>query len=570
MNSLPTHPAIHDALSALHRGKVTRRQFVQFASLLGLSGAGIDKLLGLSKQGSVAKPVATLQNPRVTEVIPYGGTWSSAMKLYNIDHPARLVQVEGGNLLRQVSEYLTEIGTDYVVRSQLVESWEASEDLKTWTLHLRQNVTFNNGDKLDAIDVLFTFGQWLDPTVGSAMLGVLSYLGSMSNVEKVDDYTIKLHLNEPRISVPEDLAYYPALVLHRNFQGNFLKQPIGTGAFLLNEYIEGERAELLRRSDYWRKGANGNSLPYLDRLLFRSLDADDALAALQSGQVDTIFQPRLQDWAATHENTNFSIQWVRTSSVFLGKMRVDLEPWNDNRVRTALKLCQDRLQINKLAYAGQGDLGIDAHIAPSFPDYGPKPIPTYDPDKAKALLQAYADEKGLTLPLKVTLATKNDLQESQIAPALKARAEPAGFEITLDITDPNGYWDRWTEVPLGITHWIQRNPSISALQLAYTADKDGKLAPWNETHWVDLEFVEQLDLANRTLDIEERRSVMSKMEDIMQARGPVFVSFWNSNWNITRSEFRNVKAHPRSFDLLGEVWKAPTETPALYLPFVAR
>ena len=80
-------------------------------------------------------------------------------------------------------------------------------------------------------------------------------------------------------------------------------------------------------------------------------------------------------------------------------MRTDLEPWSDVRVRNALKKCLDRETILQFAYAGQGDLAIDAHIAPAHPAYCRKPIPQYDPIGAKALLAkaGYLDESTSNL-----------------------------------------------------------------------------------------------------------------------------------------------------------------------------
>jgi peptide/nickel transport system substrate-binding protein len=233
-------------------------------------------------------------------------------------------------------------------------------------------------------------------------------------------------------------------------------------------------------------------------------------------------------------------------------MRVDLEPWDDNRVRTALKMCQDREQIFQLAYFSEGDLSIDAHVAPSQPEYAEKPIPAYDPEGARELMEAYAAEKGISLPLQVTLATKNDQAEPEIAQALKELALPGGFDITLDITEPNGYWERWTEVPLGITSWTHRPLAVMLLPLAYTEEAIGN---WNETRWVDEEFEEVLRQAQATIDLEELRGLMSQIEDIMQERGPIGNSFWKNIWNITASEFQNVKAHPTAYDLLYDVWK---------------
>ncbi len=387
------------------------------------------------------------------------------------------------------------------------------------------------------------------------MLGLLSYLDGMNSVTKVDDYTIRLDLTAPNIGVPEHLFHYPAVILHRDFEGDIVRQPIGTGAFLLQEYAEGERAVFTRREDYWRMGEDGSPLPYLDEVVFVSIDKDASVAAMQSDQVDSMYQPRPSDWQALRDVPDLTVRSASTAQCFILRMRVDLEPWDDNRVRTALKKCQDRSRILQLSYFGEGDLSLDAHVAPVHPAYAPLPIPEYDPEGAMALMEEYAAEKGIELPLQVTLATKNDQSEPEIAQALKEMALPGGFDLQLDITEPNGYWDRWTEVDLGITAWTHRPLDTMVLPLAYTTGEDGNPVPWNETRWSDDEFDALLLQAERTLDVEERRQIMEQIETIMQDRGPIGNSYWNRVWNITRSEFQNVVAHPTDYYLLYEVWK---------------
>jgi len=551
------HPAVLDAASDLRKGKVNRREFLRLATLLGTSAtmayamAGCAPPTGAPAGDSAAAPAAA----PAAGGIKRGGTWTSAMLLQLIDHPARLSWLQGGNVVRQISEYLTETGPDNITRPYLLDKWEASDDVKTWTLYLRQDVTFNNGDKMTADDVMFTFGQWLDPDVGSSMLGFLGYIGGMDNIEKVDDYTIRLNLNEPSISLPEDLNQYPAIVLHRSFGGDYIQEPLGTGAFTLKEYKDGERAVFEARKDYWRKAADGGSLPYLDTLTYVSLEHDAAVAAVLAGQIDSMYNPTAADWESLKDTAELAIFPASTAQSLVGRMRIDLEPWDDVRVRQALKLCQDRQKIMDLAYKGQGDLAIDAHVAPIHPDYAPMDIPAYDPEAAKALLEEYAAEKGIELPLKVTLATKNDEGEDLIAQTLKESALAGGFDIALDITDAGGYWDRWTEVDLGITAWTHRPLGTMVLNAGYSLDADGKPVPWNETRWNDAEFMEKLKLANGTLDIEARRAIMAEIEEIFQSRGPVFISFWKNVWNITRKEFQGVVGHPTSYDLMYEVWK---------------
>jgi peptide/nickel transport system substrate-binding protein len=548
------HPYVPELEDLYRKGRITRREFLRNATLLGMSVAAASTFL-TSCGGAEPEPTEAPGEAPGDEAPAggpvRGGTYTASMQLQLLDHPARLSWVEGANIVRQFGEYLTETGPDNITRPYLLDRWEASDDVKTWDLYLKQDIKWNNGDDFTAEDVMFTFGEWLNEDVGSSMLGLLAYLRGMQDVEKVDDYHVRLHLQYGDIGVPEHLFHYPAIVMHRGFEGDIIKQPVGTGAFLLEEYAEGERAVFKRREDYWRNGADGNPLPYLDELVYVSTDKDAGVAALQGGQVDNVYDPRPSDFNALKDNPNLVVRPVSTSQCLIGRMRVDLEPWDDPRVRNALKMCQDRAKILQLAYFGEGDLSIDAHMAPVHPAYCEKPIPEYDPDGAKALLEAYASEKGLELPLKVTLATKNDQAEPEIAQALKEMALPGGFDITLDITEASGYWDRWTEVDLGITSWTHRPLAVMVLPLAYTEEAIGN---WNETRWTDPEFEELLREAQGTLDVEARRSIMCDMEDIMQERGPIFNSFWKNVWNITNKKFQNIKAHPTAYDLLYDVW----------------
>jgi peptide/nickel transport system substrate-binding protein len=370
----------------------------------------------------------------------------------------------------------------------------------------------------------------------------------------VDDYTIKLHLQEPNIGVPEHLFHYPAIIVPRDFEGDFIQQPVGTGPFTLEEYAEGERAVLKRREDYWQMGEDGQPLPYLDEIIYVSLEKDAAVAAVQSGQVDAMYQPRASDWQALKDMPGMVVYTAPTAVTTVLRMRVDVEPWTDNRVRQALKMCQDRERILQLAYFGQGDLGIDAHVAPVHPAYCEKEIPKYDPEGAKALLA----EAGYPDGVQVTLATKNDLEEPEYAQALKEMAAPGGFDITLDITEPGGYWDRWTDVDLGMTSWTHRPLGTQVFRLGYTADAEGNPAEWNETRWVDEEFSETLAEAERTLDVAERRALMCKLEEIQMERGPIGIAYWKQVWNIVPEKVQNIEAHPTEYDLLTDVWLSET------------
>jgi peptide/nickel transport system substrate-binding protein len=555
------HPQIPEAYDQMVQGRMSRREFLQLATLLGM-GAVAAACAGPTPAPAAptAPPAANTPVPAATAPpavggIKRGGTFTRAMELQMIDHPARFSWVQQSNVISHVAEYLTQTGSDNITRPYLLDRWEASDDVKTWTLHLRRGVTFNNGDVFNADDVMFNFQQWLDPAVGSSILSLMSYLRGMQDVERVDDYTVRLHLQEGNIGVPEHLFHYPAPIMHRGFEGDFVRQPVGTGGFTLDQFVEGERAVLKRRNDYWRNGEDGQPLPYLDEIIYVSIAKDAAVPAVRAGQVDAMYQPRASDWEALRDMATHKVLTAPTAVTTTLRMRVDVDPWTDQRVVNALKMCQDRQRILQLAYQGQGDLGIDAHIAPVHPDYCEKPVPEYNPERAKQLLAEAGYPDGLT----VTLATKNDLEEPEYAQALQQMAAPGGFNIQLDITEPGGYWDRWTEVDLGMTSWTHRPLGTQVLRLGYTSDANRNPVEWNETRWVDDEFEGLLTQAERTLDVEERRQLMCQIEDIFIERGPIGIAYWKQVWNIVPNKVQNISAHPTEYDLLHEVWIDPDQ-----------
>jgi peptide/nickel transport system substrate-binding protein len=539
------HPYIPELKEQYRNGRVTRREFLRMATLLGMSVAGAQAFL------TDGQPVAAAP-ARMPRAIQRGGTMTIATRVQRVDHPARFSWIEPVNQFRQVCEYLTRTDWDNITSPWLLERWETNDTVDEWTLYLRQGIKFNDGSDLTADDVVFNFEQWLDPEIGSSILGLMSYL-SPTNIEKVDDYTVKLYLDTPQIGVPEDLFHYPAMIVPKTFEGDLVRQPIGTGPFLLDEYVETERATFKRRTDYWRMGEDGDPLPYLDRLVFVDLGEDTAaqIAALQSGQVDNIFNPPADVWQAVKDLPGIAVYSAPTAQTYNIRMRVDQPPFDDVRVRQALKKCIDRQKMLDLAWFGEGVLGHDTVFAPIHPEYCEKPIPAYDPEGAKALLAEAGYPDGVT----VDLTTQQARAEPAMAQSLKETAAAGGFDINLNLVPSSQYWDIWTEVPLGITIWAHRPLGIMVPAVAFTADADGNPAAWNETRWVDEEYVSLLRQAQGTLDVEKRREIACQMEDIEMERGACGIAFFTSVWYICHERFQGVRAHPTNYDLFDEVWE---------------
>lgn len=551
MGARRTHPLVLEAASELRNGKISRREFLQFATLLGLS-AGTARLLAACAPSAGETPEIT---PGVTLVPQRGGVLRVARQVYRVDHPARFsTAVQEAGPWRHVLEYLTQMDARGMVYPLLLESWESSDDLMVWRLNLRRGVKFNTGKDFNADDVVFNFQQWLDVDVGSSMSGILSYLAP-EGVQKADEYTVVLHLNEPTISVAYDLCQYPALIVPAGFGGDLTREPVGTGPFRMAEFAPGERARLVRREGYWKKGADGLPLPYLDEIVFVDLGPDRTadMAALQTGEVDTVAEPTIDMWEMAKDDPRFAVVSAPSASTRILRVRVDQEPWQDNRVRLALKHCQRREAILAAAYRSQGSIGNDSHVAPAHVDCSGQVEPwPFDPEYARALLSEAGHPDGLD----VNLIVNNEERESlAFAQVLKEDAARAGFRITINPMPPSQYWEGWDQFTASITWWAHRPLAHQVMTLGYICDAGGTPVPWNESKWCDPEFEATLREVQRTLDLEERKGLVGKLERIQKERGPICAPFFLNVFTIIDKRFHGLEAVPDEIPNYHAVWR---------------
>jgi peptide/nickel transport system substrate-binding protein len=540
------HPGVYELKEEVRKGNLTRREFIRYASLLGMSAAAAGAMIGMPWPRKLF--AATPKR---------GGLLKVSQQIQKIDHPARYSWLEPSNSMRMILEYMTLTDPDNVTHPYLCESWSASDDLKTWTFNVHKGIKFNNGDTFTADDCIFTINQWLNKDVKSSLLGLVGSYLEPTGIEKVNDYQFKLHLKRAEIAVPEHFFQYTAQVLnHRTFEGDIKKAPHGTGPFVLDKYNEGEICIVKARKDYWQQGADGNPLPYIEEIRFIDMGGELApqIAALKAGEIDLIDasdNPGPQIMMAVKGDPKIKILPVATATVRVLRMRVDMKPWTDNNVRMALKLCQNREKILALAYQGEGLLGQDFHVYPKHPEYCQKPIPAYQPDKAKQLLA----EAGYANGIDVNLAVGSEWTDIvRYAEVLKQDALPAGIRITIQTMPTSQYWEKWTEVDLGVTPWTHRPLGTMVPNLAYIADAEGKPVPWNETRWVDKEFTELLNQASGTLDVEKRRKIFCKLEQIQMDRGSIGISYWMNTWMCPNKRLQNAPAHPNLIFLFNAAW----------------
>ncbi|MCG8355413.1 MAG: ABC transporter substrate-binding protein, partial [Kiloniellales bacterium] len=286
----------------------------------------------------------------------------------------------------------------------LLEGWDASDDLRTWTLRLRRDVKWHDGRAFVAEDVVWNLKRVLDPAVGSSVLGLMKgymledydtgekaddgsakmsvRLWDANAIEKVDDHTVRLNCKVPQVAVPEHLFHYPLAILDPAEGGVFKVGSNGTGAFALTELAVGERALLKARSDYWGEG------PYLDEILFADLgdDASAAINALGSQQVHGLILADPTQYQTLKSLPDVDLFQVPTAETAVMRMKVTEPPFDDPRVRQAMRYAVDPDSIYKTALQGLGTAGEHHHVATIHPEYAALPKIARDVAKAKALL----------------------------------------------------------------------------------------------------------------------------------------------------------------------------------------
>ena len=173
------HPYLPQLRQQFAEGRVTRREFLRTATLLGMSAGAAYAVTGGFSGARVAKAA--------DGTMPKGGTCRIGMEVQELSQPHAYSWLQS-DITRQVCQYLTRTGQDNVTRPELLEDWEVSEDLRTWTLHLRQGVKWHDGRPFVADDVIWNLNHILDPDTGSSSLGLMKgYL--LKEVEGSDGET---------------------------------------------------------------------------------------------------------------------------------------------------------------------------------------------------------------------------------------------------------------------------------------------------------------------------------------------------------------------------------------------
>jgi peptide/nickel transport system substrate-binding protein len=319
----------------------------------------------------------------------YGGTLLFALESETTGgwNPITTSAATSGHIvLRQLYDPLVIEGADGEPIPFLLESFSANDDYTEWLFTLRPGITFHDGLPVNSAALVRHLEE-----LGNATLSRLAIEeAEIQSFEAVDDLTVKVTLGKTFVDFPlgfTSAGGFLASPSMHDLGTDSARNPIGTGPFMLDEWVEHEVTRLVRNPNYWRTDAEGRQLPYLDAIEFRPFEDDEArYNTLRAGDVDASVDNggrRVEEY-----NEGFKAYWQgeqysATTSVL---MNTSKPPFDNLEMRRALAQCTDRETLNTVLWDGQPP--ATGPFSPGTPGYlEDSGFPEYDPDAGRAVFE---------------------------------------------------------------------------------------------------------------------------------------------------------------------------------------
>jgi peptide/nickel transport system substrate-binding protein len=524
-------------LRDMSRRRLTRREAFKHASRLGLSASAFAGLLSATPMRSAAALPARQDGTPVRGGSVRVGVAGSAGGF----DPALYTTMEEIYVLEHIFSSLVRTTPDMELEPDLALSWASNETGDRWTFTLRDDVTFHDGEAFSAEDVLATIDYNLNPATASLFR---TNIAMVDRVEATSPTEVVFHLAYPFAEFPEQLAHYQARIMPAGKMGQMATDPIGTGPYRLEDYIPGERTVLSRYDGYFDLEGQG----FLNEIQYLAIPEEATkVAALTSGGIELAneFQP-------TSLPPLESAPTVTTTEIISGShqpivMDVTQAPFDDARVRAALKLCVHRDGLVAVALQGHGVPAADQVVPPTDPMYGDVPIPAQDLERARQLLEEAGYPDGLGLTLHVTPG-RPGIMETGLA--FKDMALGAGVRVELVSHPVDVYWaEIWKHEAFLVSNWIGRPTADMMLSTVYMCGASN-----TESNWCNEEFDDRIMAARAALDPEERRGILADAQRILAADGPVIVPYFRSYITGYANRLQGYRAHPLRYLDLRRAW----------------
>jgi len=426
-------------------------------------------------------------------------------------NPDNVAQSDEFPVLHNIYETLFKRTADGVVEPLLAKSYEVSDDGTEYTIHLRDDVYFSNGQKMTAADVAFSYN------INGNFPSAAALWGNYDYTEVIDEYTVKVHLTAGYYPIVNTfcsrygLIYSEAYYNEVGAQG-YSDNPVGTGPYIMSERVSGDHIQLDYNEKYW-----GTEPTYKHITLRFMSDTNTQIMALESGEADAIINADLSQCLKL-DNNKFG--YSTTDGAVIQHLRLNCTKGlcTDINFRKALQYALDREQINLGVFEGMATI-VNCYGTPSFtgyPDDGTyTPVPDRDLEKAKEYLAA-ANYKGEEFVIMTPAGSKNELA----AQIIQGQLIEAGINATVSALDAVTY-SAATDYGTGDFDAVVRAGTVSTISMDgiylyfngdYIKGMSNTQYRWMEP---DDRFTELTNAARATTDEAKLKEIYAEVSGIV-------------------------------------------------------
>ena len=440
----------------------------------------------------------------------------------------------------------------------LAESYEANEDATEYILHLRQGISFTDGTPFNAEAAKANLDRWGDPDLGLKRTTLLCNV--IDNTEIVDDYTVKVNLQEPFGAFIATLAH-PACVLMSPAviaQGSeaCAENPVGTGQYTFVEWVAGDHATIELNPDWWGYDpeiCGGTALVEPDAgfktITFRPVTENATrVAMLQSGDADFIWPVPTESMAMLSQDSNVYVgadEGIVVRYLFMNNQKA---PYNDVRVRQAMNYA-----INKDAYVAVVKDGLSSVatsiMGPATQHYKANDPYPYDPEKAKELLTEAGYPDGFETILTCASTTANlkqaeFLQQQLAQVGIKVNINALESAVVNEMVQDTDAPGSEAEVELYIIGWSSSTGDADWAIRPLLAIESEPPMSYNICYYENEEFDNLLYEALQTADESIRAEKYAEAQDIIWEDSPLVCLANDYNTWGTSNKLANVTVFP--------------------------
>jgi peptide/nickel transport system substrate-binding protein len=446
---------------------------------------------------------------------------------------------------------LTVVDPDLNLHPDLATDWEPNDPSNptAWTFYLREDATFNhNNEPVTATDVKATFDTIADPDVGAPAKGTL---GPIESVEAVDDYTVRFNLESVYGDIPKKMAKVQSRIVAEDALDNLedlSREPAGSGPFTLENFESGQEVVFTASDDYYKTTENGDQLPYLDQVTIEAYpEASSRVTALRNGEIDIMYQVPAAQFERVNSISDVEATEIPGGYVFPIAMDTETEPFDDLRVRQAIKYAVDKEALLSVAQQGRGTVVQNTPIGPPYEYYADLDHMfgrTAEIEKANELLDeaGYGDGIELDFPLWVMPDIAAPMGPQAVA--LQEQLSKIGIEFEVrNLSVDRFISEVFLEEAFYTEYFGQRMTEDGILYLLLHSD-----GAWSdETSFNNDEFDTALENAMATVDKEEKAEYYTKCQRLVQEKGGYICAFFQNRLGATQNYVENYEFEPTTF-----------------------